>query len=399
MDAELDFNLWLKCVEIDAGSDLNLHIQAAIEGFIARIATTERGPSGLVFKNYLSTTLSFSLFERQFGGHFQTYLDLPDIVRKRKAIDQIESNDDNCFEAAIDYFFQKQNLDSSQLERRAVTPLMSLKNIFLFEKDNPHLRIHVLVCEMSEKDHSKLDHFVVAYKSKNPFSESSIEIPLLLHRRHYYLISDVGKLLGKSTKKGRTQRNYFCFSCLSCFNRRERFEKHDAICGDKHLMVPSFPKKHLQFSEWWALLSPPYCIYYDMETYYSEIPEDQSQKGRSTRLKAEVKPIKIGYKILFSDPVVLDINPPLRKYERVKIFSGEDCIEQFFIDLKDVTYRIHDKIRHIVPMHLTKEEQRRFDSANCCGICHNFYSRDYNKRGILKDENLRACRHHDHLTG
>ena len=116
---------------------------------------------------------------------------------------------------------------------------------------------------------------------------------MFLHKNHYYYVSDVGRLLSKTTKEDYLRKRFFCYGCLSSFDRMSRLKKHDILCSGKHLMIPCFPKTTLKFEDWWATLSPPYVVYYDLETLYAQV-DGKKQMGSSTTLINELKPFMIG---------------------------------------------------------------------------------------------------------
>ena len=229
---------------------------------------------------------------------------------------------------------------------------MSFQDIAKFEKDNSTIRIHVFGCEMMENDESKLDHFTIAYKSKKPFFENVLDISLFIYEKHYYLVKDLGELLDKKRGDGYRRHQYFCFNCLSSFDRQSRLQHHETLCANKNPMIPSFPHKKLKFRDYWASLSPPYLVYYDLETYYDVIPKHgKGQKSQGSLKKlAELKPVLIGYFIKFTEEEVFNVHPELREFEKIKIFQGKDCITNFFEDLKKVLYQIHDKVRKTIPI-------------------------------------------------
>ena len=141
-------------------------------------------------------------------------------------------------------------------------------------------------------------------------------------------------------------------------------------------------------------------VYYDLECTHSDVLEFEPKIGTTISLINELKPIKLGYQILFSEREIFDPHPELRSYETIRIFTGEDCILQFFRELKKVNYEIQARIRNIEPLIMSQSDVKAFRKATRCCLCQQSYTRDLNTDGSLKDpKNLRRVRHHSHLSG
>ena len=418
--------IWLHAREIDKGVNLEIEIKDMISELIQRISTTEKGPSGLVYKYFLSTSFSFNIFAHQFGGHLTDFFNLPKFVDIKsllvpskknweldteddEEIETEEENDFSCFRRSLCDFFIWKYKDMElylDIEKRNLKPKMSFADISAFEKDNPNIQIHVLVAEFQSEEEEKeeiLDHYAVAYKSKNAYAEENDQIVFFLHNEHYYCITDMSGFLSQrhhSVKKGSVkQRWFFCFNCLMSFDRQSRLDEHLKFCEGKDGIIPSFPKERLEFTDYSLTISPPFVIYYDMETSYSYMKDGNIKLGDSITITDELKPIKIGYKIYFTEREVLNLYPELKAYEKVKLFHGYDCITQFFVDLKKVSYEIQLRIRYQIPLSLTSQERQDFEKSTHCCICKRSYSSDIDEQGNIRDPGLRRCKHHSHISG
>ena len=156
----------------------------------------------------------------------------------------------------------------------------------------------------------------------------------------------------------------------------------------------------MKFRDWFALLPPPYLVYWDTETMFSNLKDGPRTIGEQTSLVNELKPLKAAYHIHFSDREIIEEDSELREMENIKIFTGIDCLENFFIQLREDLYFIHSKIRIVRPVRMSDEIWKRYKDEKKCGICSQFYSNDwdYKEKG-LKSENLRKVVHHSHLSG
>ena len=405
-DVQIHHHPWLKAISCDRGSDIDTIVTDIIEKLILRISESEKGPSGLVYYRFLSTTLSFSIYNLQYGGHLNQYFELPYDIRKRKAIDpvyrsqSVNNTDGNCFKLTIAHFFKEvfKGSVAPSIREEHMKENMTLKDIAIFEKYHPEIRINVIAMEMKH-DTEQVDHFTVIYKSKNELTcMDECQISLLLHNDHYFLITDLGKLICSKSRKGfGGGSKHFCFNCLTAFDRRLRLEKHQEICLPFGQCIPTFPKDHLEFTNYEMTLDLPVICYFDFETTHSHIEEGENEKGLHTTRVNELKPIKVGMKIYFAKRECLENDQELRDLEKVVIFTGDNCVEDFLIHLKNVSFLIRQKIETI-PMKMTQEDRKAFKEATMCGLCKKSYINDLDANNQIKDKSLIPCRHHCHLT-
>ena len=118
---------------------------------------------------------------------------------------------------------------------------------------------------MQENNPEKLDFFYLAYKSKNQCSENTHQINLLLHEDHYYLVSNLSKLLASTNKKGYLSSSIYCMTCFSQFPSVQRRDIHMTFCKDTEHTIPSFPHTKLEFTKYEMLLQASTIVFYDIE--------------------------------------------------------------------------------------------------------------------------------------
>ena len=273
LDPEVSVFIWLSAREFDIGSDVSSIVNEMLEELTQRVSTTEKGPSGLSYKYYLSVSFSFNIFSHQFGSHSDNFFNLPSCFDLKAFIPPRKDTDPRspCFVNAIKDHFHHHELSLQDIDFQGIKTKTTFLDIAKFESKHDHIQIHVLAPEFQDDDEKILDHFSAVYKSKNSYSESGIQVVLMLYQEHYYCVENMAKLVKKvtsisSNRHGeRNWNNHFCFNCLSSFNRFSRLEKHLTICDKKNTIVASFPKKTLEFNDYAATVSPPYLIFYDIE--------------------------------------------------------------------------------------------------------------------------------------
>ena len=323
LDPEVSFFIWLPAREFDAGTDIPIAIDEMLSQIVERISTSEKGPSGLCYKHILSVSFAFNLFTHQFGAHSDNFFNLPPCFNMKSLIPpRKRPRVSSCFINAVKDYHLFHELSLNNVNFDGIKEKTSFFDIAKFEGKNPRIQIHVLVAEFQNEGEELLDHFSVTYKSKNTYTRSSVQITLFLYKEHFYCVENVGKFIHQCGKKKNSRSApYFCFNCLSSFADSPRLKKHLDICDSKKSVIPSFPKKTLEFGDYSATISAPYVIYYDLETDHSPVRRDM-RLGPSTVIENELKPIKIAYKIVFSEDDIFIPHPSLKRFEEIKIFSG-----------------------------------------------------------------------------
>lgn len=361
--------LWLRAKVIDLGTDLDYTITSILTEFADKISSSERGPSSLVFKEFLSSTLSISLYKLEFGGHLDSYFNLPHSISRRKALDPVfrsaSNRHDHCFRTALFHYFNQQKIELPQMDMELFRPFMTLKDIAKFEMKHSQMQIFVLAAEMQENNPDNLDHFYLAYKSKNAYSENTHQINLFLHEDHYYLVTNLSKLLASSDKRGYLKNPIFCLNCFSEFTSRQRLKKHMIYCQATENTVPSFPRSKLEFTNYDMLLQIGMIVFYDCETSHSTVKNNE--KATYTNYVNELKPLKVGMKYYFPEREVLERDPLLQSLEEIKIFTGDDCVSDFLKYLKECSWKVQERIRETVPLKMTESDWENFKSAEKCG--------------------------------
>ena len=109
------------------GTDIPEAINEMLEEFTQRISSTEKGPSGLIFKHYLSVSFAFNIFSHQYGAHPDNFYErLPACINHSAFIPPSKNrvaNNTSCFINAItDYFHHNelslQNIDFSNIKTK-----------------------------------------------------------------------------------------------------------------------------------------------------------------------------------------------------------------------------------------------------------------------------------------
>lgn len=197
---------------------------------------------------------------------------------------------------------------------------------------------------------------------------------------HFVYIKRLSGIIGSD--KHRTC-HFFCERCLSTHNTKEALENHLQICG-KHepchlkLPEPGSREQFITFNSWHQLLPVPFVIYADFEC----ILKPDGKGGNEHIPSCFCYHIKCQYQE----------HETLRGYDgkpfgEVRIYTGKDCMEQFFKSIFFDTKLIHDIIQYTDNPYIRRPgDDALFRNATECHICR-------------KPLGFQRHLDHDHFTG
>ena len=201
-----------------------------------------------------------------------SYMKLPKELEDKKAILNIQNEDEKCFMWSVlaalhpvnrkdqphrvqHYKDYEQELDVSGIEFP-----MKVKDIAKFEKQNPTVSINLFGYEEKElfpvyiADQKKEEHVNLLLISNNDTT-------------HYCLIRNLSRLLASLTKY--EHKKFFCDYCLHGFIRQDLLEQHKPHCrknGPQKIRMPSVDNDILYFKDVHKQLKVPFVIYADFES-------------------------------------------------------------------------------------------------------------------------------------
>ena len=292
---------------------------------------------------------------------------LPKTLQGKNATMSIKCPNDDCFIYCIlaGLFPQKQNpLRYTKYQKYVkklvtsnITYPVSIKQIPRFEKDN-NLSINCFGYE-------KIIHplYVSKHKSKR-------EVDLLLYKQHYYLIRNLSRLLYGLNSKIHGRR-FICRSCLSVHFSQEKHENHAKFCdnnGQRYTLPP--PKTFKSFDNYRGRIMNDFVIFFDMESALVDISSEESSSSTLKKI-ARHQPIAVGAKRVC---IIPEFDGEL------KLFTGEDCIEQFLDYLQNEATMIQT-LRWVEYKDIdwTPESLRDFHSKDKCDFCARPFSQEVRK--------------------
>jgi hypothetical protein len=304
------------------------------------------------------------------------FIELPKIIKHRRACINIRNNDNFCFLWSIvaALFPAQKNQDRTSsyphFENILITKNMTfpvgLSDIKIFEKNNQKISVNVYGLRKNEvvgplyKSGKKRKHHVNLLMMENG------------DQSHYCLIKNLGRLL-KSQLTKHNGKIFFCEECLIFFYTADKLNKH--VCGGVATVLPD-RGTHIQFKHFERMQLNPYVVYADFECILQPITGDELNSNCTTTLQKHV-PAAFAYYIVCS------YNSSLNKYVT---YRGQDCVSKFLSYLKSDVAKIKKIYDNPAPLKLTEEEENQFKQAKYCFLCNKL---------LLGD----AVREHCHLTG
>ena len=316
--------------------------------------------------------------------HGSSYVKLPAKLEDKKAILNIQNDDQKCFLWSIlaalhpvhwrDHAQRVQHYRSfeGELNVGGIEFPVKVSDITKFEKQNPALSINLFGYEEKE-----LFPLYITKEKK----EHHVNLLLISSNetKHYCLIRNLSRLLRSLTKY--KCKKYFCEYCLHGFVWEDSLLEHEPHCsknGPQKIKLPDEGHDVLYFKDVQKQLKVPFIIYADFESILVKCDEQQLDPSLSfTQKTQEHKPSGFCYTVV-SEVEAYNTAPV--------VYRGENTVDKFLDHLLQEEKRIKEILEHVVPMSINNVEEQAFQRATHCHIC-----------GEVLDSD--CVRDHCHLTG
>ena len=348
--------------------------------------TQDAEGSGWVFVEVENLTLHTSIWDPINAG---SYIDLPKELKNKKAIINMQNEDDECFKwCVLRALYPKDNhperidkdLKSKQdtLNMKGIRYPVSFRDIDHFESQNPGISITILGYNKDER--------VYPFKiSRYTGCEHDIVLLLLKdgENSHYCLVKNLSALLQSQINNHKGIRN-ICLNCFNGFNTPEALNKHKEYCYNNEcvkIVMPQ-PNTYLRFKNFLHSEKAPFAIYADFESLIKPMHNCDPNPNKSyTKKYQKHEPISFTYYINSSIDGVFE--PVLRKYTKTKP-EDTDAMDVFIKWLEeDVKAIANIEEKEMV---FNEEDRKQFNNASDCWICGEYLGND-------------RVRDHCHFTG
>ena len=313
---------------------------------------------------------------------------LPPELANKKCIINIEAQGNDCFKYAIvASLFHDQVPQQRKKERRAqyqpffenidfsmVSFPATVEDIRDFQVANKNIAVNALMYIPEPKEgHPKV---IVLYHPPQSIHEGRQLAQILLVHDHWLPLISLDRLMGKHNES-----SAFCSRCLRNMYRPERLLLHMSKCfqslGQQEIM-PLPEKAYHSFEDWNKMLSPPFCLFADIECLLLK-PTNASEKFLQKH-----QPIAVGSYLTST------IAQHFIHTNSYRLDQGLDCIESFCKHIDSLVREIYSFNRQncYKPQDRNPIDQARFDNAQSCQYCKVTFS-----------DLAPKVWHHNHVSG
>jgi hypothetical protein len=334
--------------------------------------------SGWFLIEVLQLELKIYKYKPLRGGCFAEALPEP-YNRMRSILTFPQTGDEKCFlYCVLAHLFPQKKMKNDfhsyekyeeQLNSDSLKYPVEIEEISTFEKDNElSINVYQLV-----NNNQKV--FAKCVRVSENHEAERAHINLLLHKKHYHLITNMSPFLQYRNRGKRWQ----CSRCLTFHKTHEKMKRHAKHCNDKNkgtaLVFPKVGTKH-RFKNFKNISKAPFVMYCDLETYASPFTESDA-KPNKTKKEAKHRALAFGLYCVCSEEEYCDREPI--------IYVGNDAIEKLFEELEKKLAHIHSiqkTVNHDIDM--TKRDQMRHRKAKKCYICQRRFAEPQEK---MRDHN------------
>ena len=350
--------------------------------------------SGFILDKILSFTVCICVYHPLTGS---TYIKTPKWLADKRAVINVRNQDNKCFVwAVLSAIIQPiRNSDRvnwyephlSSLNLTGLSFPTPVKQIPIFEKNNPDYSVNVLYRDDDDNDYS------VLYLSPNKNRPHHINLLLLEAQDkngdeyyHYVWIKNMSRLVGDRTKH--EHQSFVCNSCLQPFRTQRVLDNHSRLCERYPPQQIDFPnpkdekESHVMFRSHKRHFYLPFYIVCDFESFLEPHQDVSSQDGQTKVIDVHHASGFGMYRVTHIDEYMTE---PI-------VYSGENVVDKFYDCLMDECRAIEDIVRNPRKMKtMTNEQLFAYHNATKCGAC----GADFIDRDLL----YKKVRHHDHVSG
>jgi hypothetical protein len=338
-----------------------------------------------------------------------TYLKLPRDIIKKKAVLNIENEDNECFKWSIlaaihrvtDHAHREEQYHEfdGELDFTGISFPVKLSDIPKFEMLN-NISVNVYGTEL------KFDKIKDRWFSEiiGPFyltsQQRKLHVNLLLivddekMVSHYCLIRNLSRLVSSQFSKN-AHAKFICNGCLLFFSTEKRLLEHcKHACNEvvtklttSDLITNKFgkqvPANELTFQNFEKSMKVPFTIYFDFESVLKPLPDTNENCNRDVRsIKThQHEPYSFGYyciKCSYNDSLSI-----------FRTYRGQNAPEIFVTWLEDDVKNIYkNHLKHIVSLNMNPLDELIYQTSTECHLCKQPFENEGDR-----------VRNHCHLTG
>ena len=370
------------------GTDLDELYERMIKECLEKMEVFQKRGSGWQFVSVESFDINVDPFNPMRAG---SYFKLPYKLAVKKAIINVQNEDDECFKWAVTSAIYRTKVHperlTSKLRRNAallnwegIDFPTNLQQISRFEKQNPY----------SINVYGWTGTSVYSLRISKHDNEQCIDLLLLENKgkQHYCWIKNMSALSASQFNKHKGKR-FVCKYCCNSFQSEATLKVHIEYCSKQKAVKMVMPRRgeKLFFKNFHRKMRVPFVVYADFECFTRPISTCAPSNEHSyTQQYQKHKPCSYSYYIKCFDDQLF---PPVLK--RLTIEDENTNVAMSFVkSLEEDIVDIYDQFKWKKRMKITKKEQRDYDKATVCHICEGSFG---------STEQDTKVRDHCHLTG
>ncbi|XP_070163544.1 uncharacterized protein [Polyergus mexicanus] len=360
-----------------------------VDATLTSLEEFQERDSGWALSRIFNLTVNVNRYNPMHAG---CRVKLPREIALKKAVINVQSNDNACFAWAVvaALYPAEKNVgrESSYPHYTTVVNLkgvkfpMSLNKITRFERIND---ISINVYTVRDKKEGKDGCRVVPLRLTDDKKNRHVNLLYFddMTRRddatHFAWIKNLSRLVG-SQLSGRRHKSHICDRCMHYFRTSDKLSAHSVECGRMNecaIVLPTKDDKWLEFRNYSRKERLPFVVYADLECV---LKKKEERRTSNTSIVQHHEVYSAGY---YARCALDGVSSTYRAYR------GENCVMWFVRELHDLALRAKIVLDIDAPMtNLTSDKWERFVNAMRCSICEIPFE--------LGDARVRD---HCHLTG
>lgn len=290
-----------------------------------------------------------------------SYIPLPQIIAAKKAVINIQNEDNKCFLWSVLAGIHPTENNSHRVS--SYVPFLNELNIDGIDFPTPLSQIDKFerLNQISINVFGWEKEIFPLHITRHNFDK---HVNLLLiwdgEQSHFCLIKNLSRLLGNLTKH--EHQSFYCPYCLHRFVNKSKLDSHIVDCKEHKEQKIKMPKENwLQFDKHHFQLPVPFVIYADLESILVKY-DTCSPNPNSSNSVAIADHIPCGYSYVI-------IGPDGNIFKQPNVYHGENAIDNFLSNLLKEEEELLQIIRSNTPMIFTEEDEKKFKAAINCHIC------------------------------
>ena len=320
--------------------------------------------------NILRMDINFIDYKPLSGS---SYIELPNDLKNKKAIINIQNEDNECFKWCVTRALNMKNNHPERIDKELIEKSKEL------HWDGMEFPVKIDQIEKFEKNNADISVFVCGLdENQEPYPLKKIKffgrkhhIDLLIITNettsHYCLIHNFSRLFSTKTSKGKRKQHY-CRNCLQGYDKEEKLQQHQPYCYENAPVRIILPKEGttIQFKNYKMSMKVPYVVYADFESFLRPVNTctPNSKQSYTKQYQKHVRNSFCYYIKCFDDSLYKG-KPVTYTAE-----SDNDDVAQKFIDsLETDLTKIFKTIDFKKKKVITDEDEKNFKEATQCHIC------------------------------